>query len=203
MRPVQADQRIHVLDIARGLATFGILLINMTFYSTSLQAIQWQLPLWTDPVNQAIRTFLHLFAEGKFLAVFAFLFGYGAVILRERTLQKGRKFGPLYFRRLVALLVFSLVHGWLIWFGDILFHYALLGFVLLAFLSRKPRTLLMWSVALLSVLPALMLLGGDAMVPDAELQQLLQEAVARDTAVYSTRTYSARLASGGLAGIVR
>lgn len=191
MRPVQTDQRIHVLDIARGLAIFGILLINMTFYNTSLQAIQWQISLWTDPLNEATRTVLFLLADGKFLAIFAFLFGYGAVLLRDRTLQKGRKFGPLYVRRLVALLVFGLIHGWFIWFGDILLHYALLGLALMAFLSRKPRTLVIWAIGLLALMPVLLLAGGGGdMTPDPEFQQLIHEAVARDTAVYSSGTYA-------------
>src|SRR5690625_4686469 len=128
MQLTPPNQRIQVLDVARGLAILGILLINVIFYSTSLHAIQWQVELWPEAVNQAVSTALELFIEGKFLAIFAFLFGYGIILFRDRAMAKGRRFRPLYARRLLVLAVFGLLHGWLIWYGDILLHYALLGF---------------------------------------------------------------------------
>lgn len=192
MKLASSDQRIEVLDVNRGLASLGILLINITFYSTSLQAIQWQIVLWPDALNQAVRTFLNLFVDGKCLAVFCFLFGYSTILLRDRTIQKGLRFGPLYIRRLVALLVFSLIHGLFIWYGDILLHYALLGFILLFFHSRQPKTLLIWAIALLSTLPVLLLLsgGGAQPQPDPEIQGRIHELIARDNAIYSRGTYA-------------
>lgn len=66
----------------------------------------------------------------------------------ERALSKGKRFVPLYIRRLLALFIFGTIHAFLIWDGDILTEYALLGLVLLLFRKAKPKTLLIWAVSL-------------------------------------------------------
>lgn len=191
MRATAVGERIQLLDIARGFAVLGILFVNMMFYSTSLQAIQWRIQMWPAWWDKAVQTAIEIFISGKFLAVFSFLFGYGMIVFKGRAEQKGRRFVPLYARRLFLLMVFGLLHGWFIWFGDILFHYALLGFVLLLFHNRKPRTLLVWAVVLLSLLPLLVLLGGaDTAVPlDPEFEAWIQQSIVRDDTVYSSGSY--------------
>lgn len=193
MRAVSVDERIQVLDVARGLAVLGILVVNIRFYSSSLQAIQWGISLWPQWWNEATETLIDMFVSGKFLSVFAFLFGYGMIIIRDRVEERGRSFTALYIRRLMVLAAFGLIHGLFIWFGDILFHYALLGFVLLLFHKAKPRTLLVGSVILLSLLPALVLLGGagtEANVLDSATEAMVREWIAHDEAVYSGGSYA-------------
>lgn len=68
-----ANNRIILLDIVRGLAILGILLVNMLFFTTSLQAIQFQLELWPGWWDQAIQSFLDFFVSGKFIAIFLFV----------------------------------------------------------------------------------------------------------------------------------
>ncbi|WP_144932010.1 DUF418 domain-containing protein [Paenibacillus sp. 32O-W] len=193
MQPVAANERIQLLDIARGLAILGILLVNMTFYSSSLQAIQFQINLWPDFWNQAAKSILSIMVDGKFIAIFSFLFGYGMILFKDRALEKGRRFVPLYLRRLLALLIFGLIHGWFIWFGDILVHYALLGFILLLFHKCKPKTLLVWSVSFLMLIPALMLFsGGNAGATprlSPEFKQLVLQWIERDQAIYGGGTF--------------
>lgn len=70
------------------------------------------------------------------------------VVMMERAARRGKRFVPLYARRLAALLLFGTVHAFLIWDGDILTEYALLGFVLLLFRKAKPKTLLIWAISL-------------------------------------------------------
>lgn len=191
MRAIAANERIQLLDIARGFAVLGILFVNMMFYSTSLQEIQWQMSVWPAWWDNVAQTVIDVFVSGKFLAVFSFLFGYGMIISKARAEQKGRRFVPLYVRRLFLLMLFGLLHGWFIWFGDILFHYAVLAFVSLLFHNRKPRTLLVWAVVLLSLLPLLVLLGGDGTtIPlDPEFEAWIQESIARDDTVYRSGSY--------------
>jgi uncharacterized membrane protein YeiB len=89
--------------------------------------------------------------EGKFYALFSMLFGLGLTLQMERIEARGGKFVPLYLRRLLVLLGFGLVHAFLIWMGDILILYALLGFLLILFRKAKPRTLLVWMVILIAL----------------------------------------------------
>jgi len=85
------------------------------------------------------------------------------VLQMERIESRGRRFVPLYARRLLVLLLIGVVHAFLIWPGDILIIYALLGFPLLLFRKAKPRTLLIWVVALL-VIPWLLMAAGAVLV---------------------------------------
>lgn len=190
MKATLGKERIAVLDALRGWALLGILLVNATFYSTPLQAILWQTKLGSG-WNRAVEIAVSVLVEGKFLAIFAFLFGYGAVLFQTRAEARGRSFGRLFRRRLFLLLLFGLAHGLLLWFGDILLHYALLGFVLLAFHRAKPRTLLLWAVGLLGVMTLLALAGSGADLAgaDPEFAHTVHEFIAHDEVVYATGSW--------------
>lgn len=191
-------KRIEVLDGLRGFALLGILLVNINFFNESLMAISLGgLPVegWWNEILKAAST---LFVEGKFLLLFSFLFGYGAVILFWNTEAAGRKFAPLFVRRMLALLVFGILHGVFIWYGDILTSYALVGLLLLPFLRRKSKTILIWSIILTLLIPALMsafmilgsLTGVERMeelysVDPSQIQSFQKE----DEQIYGTGTY--------------
>lgn len=193
MQAVPTKERIQILDVIRGLAVFGILLVNMRFFSASLQTIQWRISLWPERWNVLTDTLIDVFVTGRFLSVFALLFGYGMMMMRERAEAAGRPFVRIYARRLAALALFGLIHGLFIWFGDILFHYAVVGFVLLLFHKAEPRTLLVWAVILLSLLPAVVLLtgpsGSEALL-EPETEAWVWERIAHDQAVYSSGSYA-------------
>lgn len=143
--PVQAHERIQILDILRGFALFGILLVNMELFANPLQiAVQ---PLEPSPylVDRIAAWLVRLLAETKFYSLFSFLFGLGFALQLVRAEEKRVPFAPLYVRRLLALLGFGLLHAYLVWVGDILTLYAVLGFVLLLYRQAKPRTLLLWA----------------------------------------------------------
>lgn len=183
-------ERIVVLDVVRGVAVFGILLVNMRFFGTPLQALQWRITFWPQWWDRLTDTLIEVFAAGKFLSIFAFLFGYGMVIMSERVEARGLRFGPTYVRRLLALAAFGLIHGLFIWFGDILFHYALVGFALLLLRRLKPKAMLTWAIVLLSLLPALVLLAGPGGVAlDPELEPIVRERAAEDARLYATGSY--------------
>ena len=104
-------KRIEVLDGLRGFALLGILLVNINFFNESLMAISFGgLPV-EGSWNQVIKSVSTLFVEGKFLLLFSFLFGYGAVILYSNAEAAGRKFAPIFVRRMLALLFFGVLHG--------------------------------------------------------------------------------------------
>ncbi len=94
---------------------------------------------------------IHALGEGKFYALFSLLFGLGLFLQMERIEGRGGKFVPLYVRRLLVLLGIGIIHAFLIWAGDILIIYALLGFLLLLFRKAKPRTLLVWVFVLVAI----------------------------------------------------
>jgi uncharacterized protein len=155
--PVPGRERVIALDVVRGLALWGILLVNMqlfnypVLYSTLLE-MQW----WTNPWDIAADYFITIFAEGKFYPVFSFLFGCGFYIFMERAEQKQGAVGRLYLRRMLLLLAFGMLHIIFLWWGDILHFYAVIGVFLLFFRRKSPKVLLVWAIVLL-VLPVLLI----------------------------------------------
>jgi uncharacterized protein len=91
---------------------------------------------------------IYVLVQGKFITLFSLLFGMGFAVMLERANAAGTSGTALYARRLLALLGIGLVHAILVWSGDILLTYALLGFVLLLFFRRTPLSRLpKWGVA--------------------------------------------------------
>jgi uncharacterized protein len=185
--PTQQSERIQIVDILRGFALFGILLVNMAIFSQPFQAILFpadpELP-WYDWTATWL---IHFLAEGKFYAMFSMLFGLGMILLMERIEARGRRFAPFYMRRLLALLLIGLVHAFLIWPGDILIIYALLGFPLLLFRNAKPRTLLIWVVILIAI-PLLFMAAATGLVAlgamTPEGAQMIEQSFAATKAGY-------------------
>ena len=103
MQAVSDKERIHVLDVTRGIAVFGILLVNMRFFTASLQTIQWRISLWPEWWNAMTDRLIDVFVSGKFLSIFAFLFGYGMVIMKDRVEARGQPFARIYARRLAGV----------------------------------------------------------------------------------------------------
>ncbi len=173
LSPTNREERIALLDVLRGFAIFGILLFNMSFFSAPLYLEMAGMEWGSGTTDRVTEVLIRFFIQGKFYSLFAFLFGLGFAIQMLRAEAKGVRFGPLYRRRLLALLLIGLAHAYLIWMGDILTIYALLGFLLFFFRSRKPKTLLVWAVILLLV-PVLltagmvMVAGGQALFGSPE-----------------------------------
>ncbi|HEX2184561.1 MAG TPA: DUF418 domain-containing protein, partial [Chloroflexota bacterium] len=153
--PVQRAERIDVIDVIRGFALFGILLVNMGAFSEPIYQIMIDAERWPSPVDQAVEWLIRFLAEGKFYSLFSFLFGLGLTLQMSRAEARGVDFVPLYVRRLLVLLAFGLIHAYLIWVGDILTWYAIFGFVLLLFRKCSPRTLLTWA-AIFLLIPVLL-----------------------------------------------
>jgi uncharacterized protein len=204
--PVQPGERIKVIDILRGFAIFGILLVNMIYFAHPIYR-EVLGTTWASPGDRAADFFISFFAQGKFFTLFSLLFGLGLAIQIQRAEAKGVKIVPLYLRRLLVLLVIGLAHAFLFWSGDILTYYALLGFVLLLFRNAAPRRLLTWGVIFLAIplvlnagLTGLMELGRSAPEGAAQIEAALAETRAQSEmayeqalAVYSGSSFAAMI----------
>ena len=127
-------------DQLRGFALLGIIVVNMPFLAVSNSGI-WQFQI-SSLSDQVVAFLIVALAQGKFYLLFAFLFGYSlTLILKSRS--------PLgvnrYLRRLVGLAVLGAGHAYLFFIGDILMSYALLGLILLLFVGKSTRTVLVAS----------------------------------------------------------
>lgn len=95
--------------------------------------------------------FIDIFIQGKFITLFSFLFGMGFAVQLTRAQARGARFMSFYPRRLAALALFGLIHGLLIWWGDILFTYAVAGTLLLFFRNQSQKTLLYWAGGIFAI----------------------------------------------------
>ncbi len=130
-----APGRIVAIDLLRGFALLGILIMNIS--SFALPTGSYYNPLSFEPtlLNKVVHGLSHLFADQKFMAIFSMLFGASMILLMEKTESAGRKFGRLHYARTGWLLFFGLLHFIFLWEGDILLLYAFCGLFL--FLLRR------------------------------------------------------------------
>lgn len=178
LQPMASGERIAVLDVLRGAALFGILLMNIEAFEWALDLaftgidVHWQgLDYWAD-------AFVYVFVQGKFFTLFSLLFGAGFAVMAQRAEAAGREFTPFYLRRSAGLLLIGLCHALLVWSGDILVMYALVSLPLLA-CREAPRSWLPWMgvIAYLGGVALMLLIGAMvSMASAAEVQQMLAEA---------------------------
>jgi uncharacterized protein len=143
--PIDPKRRIEAVDMVRGFALFGVLLVNMfNFGAYSI--------VWNGLGDELTFSVMRFFFETKSWRLFAFLFGFGFALQLIRAEEKESRFLLIYLRRLSILYVIGAGHA-LIYRGDILMEYAVLGLVLVLFRNIPPRLLLVLSVCLLAVFP--------------------------------------------------
>lgn len=133
------SERIISIDVLRGFAVLGILIMNIQSFSM-INAAYINPTAFGDlnGINKWVWILSHLLASEKFMSIFSMLFGAGIIIFSSRAVEKGRKAGPLHYRRNMWLLLFGLAHAYLIWYGDILTQYALCSFLAYLFRKLKP-----------------------------------------------------------------
>lgn len=137
-RPTSPKDRISQIDILRGFALFGILLVNVFGYNSSFFDFTGFYKTFEDPLNSTVFDLVIGFGADKFIFLFSFLFGVGFSIMYLKYCADERDFFRLYLRRLLVLMMFGIIHIVFFWAGDILFSYSLMGMILL--LSRKLRS---------------------------------------------------------------
>lgn len=149
--PTKADQRIQALDVARGLALFGIFMVNIQLMVQPLQWIFNGGGKNEGPLAFAFHYITRVFFESKSYPLFSMLFGMGLVLMYDRAKARGKLFATVYLRRLTILLLFGMAHAFLLWYGDILIYYACFGAVVMWLARLKPRTMLIIASALVVV----------------------------------------------------
>jgi uncharacterized protein len=169
-------QRFPQLDAMRGIALFGILLVNAPFFlmpegSFGTYALQ-KFPGWHNRAAEFITSWLF---DAKFILIFSFLFGWGL----HTQMQRGEGFERRYFLRMLGLLIIGLMHAVFLFVGDILVTYAVLGVALFLMRDWSSRKLLiaagvLWVVSIVAqaALGALVLMFPESLANYSQLVQL-------------------------------
>lgn len=137
MKPVEEKQRITALDTLRGIAILGIIPANMPSFAMPTAANR--APLYMSSASSESLSYFvwQAFVDLKFLTIFAMLFGAGMALQFKKS-EQGLEFAGQYLWRMVLLMLIATGHVLLLWFGDILFWYALIGMVAMIFLIAPP-----------------------------------------------------------------
>ncbi len=144
LTPITASERLPVIDLLRGIAILGILVMNVKHSSFPVMFSH----LWPSKLEGMIETVtywvLEFFMYGKFFSLFTLLFGVGMAVQVSRAIAKGseEKFPMVYFRRMVILLAIGFLHEMFIWRGVVLLWYPIIGILLLLFHKLKPGLML-------------------------------------------------------------
>jgi uncharacterized protein len=152
--PIAPSDRIAAIDSARGIALFGVMAINVaTIFRVSI--FEQFLPDGGDgtPLDRALYWILMVGVDLKAFALFSLLFGIGLAIQHDHLSADCRRMA-LLVRRLAFLMLVGAAHLVLIWNGDILFEYAIAGFIVLPFLFCRLRILALAGAGLLAVFVA-------------------------------------------------
>lgn len=170
--PVAAPDRIVSIDVLRGVALLGILLMNIQSFAMPGDA-------YLNPTaygdltgaNRWVWIVVHLLADQKFIGIFSMLFGAGILLIAERV-------GPdratrIHYRRMAVLLVFGLIHAHALWSGDILYTYAICG--MFVYLARRltPKWLIVAGLALHAV-STVFFIGNAVLLRDAPTEVITQ-----------------------------
>lgn len=153
--PTAPSERIVSLDVLRGFAIIGILLVNIQIFSMIFVSL-YNPTAFGDltGLNYAAAVFTYVFGEFKFMALFSLLYGAGIVLMTENVVKKGKKPAGIHYRRMLWLLLFGLLHAYILYYGDILVRYAICGMLLYPVRKISPKKLV--------VLGLFMLLVGSA-----------------------------------------
>lgn len=162
--PINPQQRLESLDLLRGVAVLGILIMNIQSFSM-IQAAYFNPAAYGDltGINRWIWIVSHIVGDQKFISLFSTLFGAGILLMATRLEQQGRRPVATHYQRMVWLLLIGLCHGYLLWHGDILVAYALLGSVVFLFRRLTPRRLLILGLAIVSISSLLSIMSGWSM----------------------------------------
>ncbi len=173
--PTRSSERIVAIDILRGFALLGILIMNIQGFA--MPAAAYSNPTVYGDLSGANRwvwTLSHIFADQKFMTIFSLLFGAGIVLMSEKLDARGQRAWGLHYRRTFWLLLIGLAHAYLLWSGDILVAYALCGFWVYWLRRLRPRWQMALGILVVSI-PALILLVTSLtmqFIPSETVQEL-------------------------------
>jgi len=201
--PTAPQERSHLLDIIRGFALLGILLMNIEYFQRPLTAMMHGFNPEQAGLDYATAWGVYTFVQGKFYTMFSLLFGMGFVLFLDRAMEKTNAPRFLFFRRVFVLALFGFIHIVYIWGGDILLTYAIAGVLLLLFTKTPAKRLWKWGAALIIIPTLLFWLGawgiqmglnseaGTEMLADfAQTRIEMQQMIAMGHEVYAAGSYT-------------
>jgi len=144
--------RYESLDAIRGVAVMGILAMNIVAFALPFSA--YINPYAGGPVGNldlATWFFNFLFIDSKMRGLFSMLFGASTLLVIQSAEAGGRSAAGSHYSRMAWLAIFGLIHFYFIWFGDILFLYAMCGLLLFAFRNASVKALLIWAIGFLAI----------------------------------------------------
>ena len=176
--PTPAEERNRYLDTLRGVAVLGILLMNIIGFGMPWEGDANPHVYGGDTGPSLWYWFAsQLFFEGKMRCIFSMLFGAGMLLLTARASRSGTdSAADIYLRRCLWLILFGMLHAYLLWYGDILYMYGLIGLALFPFRHVRPGRLLVIGFILISTLIP------KAMLADYELKDQAGKAAAAQAA---------------------
>lgn len=185
------NKRIQSLDLLRGFALLGILIMNIiSFSNVGVGYINPTAGAGIEGINGWIHGISHLFADTRFMSIFSILFGAGIILFSGNLEKKGLSAGRYFYPRMFWLLLFGLAHAYLIWSGDILVAYAICGCFAFLVLKWSNRSLYILG-SILFCIPFLMNFLNYLFTPIAELNEQFEaffiptaERIARETNAY-------------------
>jgi uncharacterized protein len=188
-KPTNPKDRNSQIDILRGFALLGILLVNVFGYNSSFFDFSGFYAAFSDQLNHTVFELVIGFGADKFIFIFSFLFGVGFSImyLKYRTDENG--FSSLYLRRLLVLMMFGVLHIVFFWAGDILFSYSLLGMILL--LLRKMRSDLLLFLSVLLYFFPIIYIAFESIFPflPSALSSVTEITLSEVIDIYSSASY--------------
>jgi uncharacterized protein len=167
--PISEHERIRSIDAMRGFAILGIFLTNMIDFHSPMLYLNPQI-WWSSKTDQTVYNLIDFFVQASFYPLFAMLFGFGLMTMRQNAISKGYAFLPIALRRLSLLLLIGCIHAFFIWHGDILTNYAVFGLIALLFLGLSGRSLFLTGVLtyfIPNLLLGLLLLLGTLVSPNS------------------------------------
>src|SRR5690349_15446265 len=153
--PVSAAERISSIDVMRGAALLGIALMNIVFSGLPMAAnFNPNVSGGATGLNLAAFFAQYVLFDGKMRGLFSLMFGASAYYLLTRAVNRGTGVQgvEIYYRRTLWLMLFGIVHAYLIWHGDILYPYALLGLVIFPLVRARPKPLLITAGILIALM---------------------------------------------------
>ena len=178
--------RIQLIDSLRGFSLLGILMANLLIFHygiwgrdeidlDSLSKLDW-----------FSLQFIKIAFEATFLPIFSLLFGYSLIKFVESIKNRGNQSRWYLLRRGIGLFVIGVIHSTYVWEGDILALYGLMLFILLPFIHRRAKTLIIWSVILVVLLG---MLSYGEIEEDAVEQKEMQAFIEETNNIYANGTY--------------
>lgn len=183
------NNRVVVVDALRGLSLFGILAANMLIFQYGIYGKDEMAHYSISNFDHITHIVLKVLIESSFMPIFAFLFGYGMIKMKESLENKGLPVKRYLARRFLLLLILGILHSTLLWEGDILTAYGMTGFVLLLYLNRKVKTLYIWGIILISFI-SILSYGPLDVATTQEEKSVMADYVTATLDVYQNGSYT-------------